>query len=195
MRRWLAALTACLAWCAVDARGQVAPVDRLVAVVGDQALMASDVRAALVLGSIPADGSADDVQAERLVLRELMRLEVDRFAVPPPAPAAVDARLRERLAGARADGSSADVDQSLLRRMAADDLRIAVYVEQRFSAAAQPTDVEVSVRAAVDAGRTPSPDDLEAARQQLGAERRQALVEEWAAGLRRRAPVRLVGRP
>jgi hypothetical protein len=68
------------------------------------------------------------------------------------------------------------VDETILRVYAADDLRLAAYLDERFSAASQPTDEEIR-----QAG--------EAARAKLVADRRQTLVNAWIADLRRRADV------
>jgi hypothetical protein len=174
-------------------------IDRLVAVVGDQALMQSDVRAARLLSSFPVASESDDaVGVEQVVLRELMRVEVDRFAVPDPPASDVDARL-DVLRGSTEAAAwaqrlrEAGLSESRLRRHVADDLRMATYIDQRFLAAAQPTDLEVAQRAAADTGRPATATSGDAARAAIVAERRAALVDEWLAGLRRRASVRLVG--
>ena len=76
-------------------------VDRLVAIVGEQALTWRDVEAARLLGSVAAGGTPAD-GVERLVTRELMHVEVERLAVAAPIPAAVDERLeraRQRAGG------------------------------------------------------------------------------------------------
>jgi hypothetical protein len=64
----------------------------------------------------------------------------------------------------------------VVRLFAADDLRLASYLDERFSAASQPTDDEIR-----QAG--------EAARQRLTDERRRTLISAWTAELRRRADV------
>lgn len=186
-------------WAApVPARGQSEAVDRLVAVVEQRALTATDLRLATRLGSIPGNVADEALLVEQLVARELIRLEVERFAVAEPSAAAVTERLRA-LAGARdvdawlADLSTLGVTPERIRRLVADDLRIASYLEQRFAAAAQPTDAEAVQRAGAD-GRT-SPEAIAAARRALTAERTRALIDEWLVGLRRRAAVRVVERP
>ncbi len=90
-----------------------------------------------------------------------MYVEVDRLAIAAPIAAAVDERLdlaRQRAGGAdafsralRALGLSDD----RARQWVADDLRIDVYVDQRFTAASQPTDAEVARAAAGSAGSVP----------------------------------------
>jgi hypothetical protein len=76
-----------------------------------------------------------------------------------------------------------------------DDLRIEAYVAQRFTAAAQPTDEEVAAYFASNATRFVQPgtvaDDaaMTRARAALVESRRQALVDAWLGGLRRRADI------
>lgn len=179
------------------AAGQPLPVDRLVAVVEQRALTASDLRLAIRLGSIPGNAANDAVLVEQLVTRELIRAEADRFAVVEPTAAEVDARLTLLAAGRPVDVwldelTSLGASPDRIRRMVADDLRVAAYVDQRFTTAAQPTDAEAAARAA--AGGSAAPADVAAARQALVAERRQVLIDDWVAGLRRRAAVRVVAR-
>src|SRR5918993_1174353 len=86
------------------ASSQPVLVDRLVAVVGDQALTWRDVEAARLLGSIPGGGTPAEA-VDRLVTRELMHVEVERLAVAAPIAAAVDervARARQRAGGPEA---------------------------------------------------------------------------------------------
>lgn len=197
-RLWRVAV-ACLAslWWPALAAGQPLPVDRLVAVVEQRALTASDLRLAIRLGSIPGNAANDAALVEQLVTRELIRAEAERFAVVEPTAAEIDARLT-LLAGGRQVAAWLDELASLgaspdrIRRMVADDLRIVAYVEQRFTTAAQPTDAEAAARAT--AGGSTTPEDVAAARHALVAERRQVLIDDWVTGLRRRAAVRVVAR-
>jgi hypothetical protein len=190
-------LLACGALVAVAAQAQ--PIDRLIAVVGDRALLASDLHAAIVLGSVPDEAAPEEVQVEQLVRRELMRLEVDRFGVQEPPREAIDEHGRQ-VAGMSAGEpwarlmEATGLGESNLRRMIADDLRIAAYLDQRFLTAAQPTELEVGQRAAAAIVRPPTPTELAAARQALVGERRQVLIDEWVAGLRRRSVVRVAAR-
>lgn len=200
LRRWIprACGAVLLAW--LGAHGswaQVVPVDRLVAVVEQRALTAGDLRLATRLGSIPGGATDETALVEQLVARELMRIEVDRFAIPEPAAEAVEARIaalagQRPLEAWRAEVLALGVSSEDIERSVADDLRITAYLDQRFTAAAQPTDTEVAARAAADGGV--SPERLASARRALVAERTQALVAEWVSGLRRRAAVRVVAR-
>ena len=72
--------------------------------------------------------------------------------------------------------AASGIGENVLRVHAADDLRLASYLDERFSAASQPTDAEVS-----QAG--------EASRPRLAEERRRTLVAAWSSELRRRADV------
>ena len=188
-----------LVWAGVAAASaQVQPVDRLVAVVEQRALTASDLRVATRLGSIAGNAPDEVALVDQLVARELVWHEMERFAVPEPARERVEARMAALASGRSLDDFLAElatlgVSRDGVRRIVADDLRIAAYIEQRFTAAAQPTDVEVATRAAAD-GDT-SAEGLAEARRALVAERTQALVADWVAGLRRRASVRMAVGP
>ncbi len=180
------------------AAAQVVLVDRLVAIVGEQALTHRDVEAAHLLGSIPPGSTADDA-VQRLVSRALMHLEVERLAVVAPIEAAVDERLdraRERVGGTAAFARALEVlglSQLRAREWIADDLRIDVYVDQRFTAPAQPTDVEVAQEAGKDGSGAPSADQLREARRRLVQVRRAALVADWLTGIRERTSVQIAG--
>jgi len=149
-------------------------IDRVIAVVSGQIITKSDLDAAA------AFGFAGNLQ--ELIDRTLMLNEVRKVAPPDPAPANVEARLaavRSRFATpaavARAMAESG-LDESALAVFAADDVRLAAYLEERFSAASQPTDAELR--------ETGEPE-----RARLMAERRRALVNAWIAELRRRAEI------
>ncbi len=197
---WLAVVTRLSVALAVGvgiAAAQAMPIDRLVAVVEQRALTAGDLRLATRLSSIPGGAPDEAALVEQLVTRELVRAEADRFAVTPPSEASVDARMAglasgqpmaDWLADLEALGASAD----RVRRHVADDLRIAAYIDQRFAAAAQPTEAEVTARLG---DTSDTPDARAAARRALIVERTDALVADWVAGLRRRASVRIVARP
>lgn len=174
---------------------QAVLVDRLVAIIGEQALTWRDVEAARLLGSIPPGGAPRDA-VERLVTRELMHGEVDRLAVAPPIAAAVDERLeraRQRAGGPEAFArslASLGLSETRARQWVADDLAIDVYVDQRFTAAAQPTDVEVTNEATAG-GRAATAEALADARRRLVQTRRTALVDDWLTGLRDRGNVQI----
>jgi len=139
-------------------------IDRVLAVVAGQMILLSDVTAAQELKLQTADGGGDPVRVvlEKLIDRELVLAEADRYAPPEPDAAAVDrevARVRARFASTDAfDGALArsGIDEKHLRETLRQDLRATAYVDQRFASA---------------------------------GDRRTQLVAEWLAGLRRRADV------
>ena len=139
-------------------------IDRVLAVVAGQLITLSDVTAAADLGLQAADGAADPVRAVlgKLIDRELVLAEVDRYAPAEPAADEVDRevqRVRARLPSPAAFDAAlarSGIDEKHLRETLRQDLRMRAYLDQRFSAA---------------------------------ADRRASLVDEWMAGLRRRGGV------
>jgi hypothetical protein len=139
-------------------------IDRLLAVVGGQLITLSDVTAARDLGLQSADGAADPVRAilSKLIDRELVLAEVDRYAPPEPTAQAIEQeveRIRARFASADALASAlarSGIDERQLREIIRQDLRMRAYLDQRFASA---------------------------------LERRQTLMDDWLAGLRRRGEV------
>jgi hypothetical protein len=139
-------------------------IDRVLAVVAGQLITLSDVTAARDLGLQSADGAADPIRAilSRLIDRELVLAEVDRYAPPEPTADAVDGelqRVRARFAS-QADLDAAlarsGIDQKNLRETLRQDLRTRAYLDQRFT---------------------------------TSSDRRTKAVEDWIAGLRRRGDV------
>jgi hypothetical protein len=230
-------LTLVITLSAVCAAGQGQLVDRLVAIVAEQAITLSDVRAARTFGlvraivSVGAGGSAsaggsgntsggggvgasaraseltDEVLVEKLVDRELMRAEIERFGMPQPPADALDARVREvraRFASVEAWSSALEecgLSESRLRAWVADDWRIEQYLQQRFDAAAQPTDDEVQQyylsrerEFATDGRPRPFEEVRDEARRRLTDVRRRTLVDEWLNGLRRRTEIVIRGK-
>lgn len=181
MRRvWAAVMAALLVLGARPASAEI--IDRVVAVVSGQVLTKSDVDAAIAFGTAAS--------LQELIDRVLMLNEVRRVAPADPAAADVNqelARMRGRLespaALARALAASGS-DESVLRVYAADDLRLASYLQERFSSASQPSDEEVRQYLRDHADVT-----AESTRQRVASERRQTLVNAWIAELRRRADV------
>lgn len=143
-------------------RGEV--IDRVLAVVAGQPITLSDVIGARDLGLQSADGAADPLRAilSKLIDRELMLAEVERYGPPEPTADAVDrevARIRARFSSADAYAAAAarsGIDVRHLRETARQTLLIDAYLVQRFTAA---------------------------------GDRRQSLIDDWIAGLRRRGTV------
>ena len=121
-------------------------IDRVLAIVAGQLITLSDVTAARELG---LDGAASQTRAadpvravlNTLIDRELVLAEVERYAPSEPLPEAIDreaARVRTRFASADAFAAAlarAGLDERDLREILRQDLRIAAYLDQRFTAA------------------------------------------------------------
>ncbi|HWW87277.1 MAG TPA: hypothetical protein VNZ26_26950 [Vicinamibacterales bacterium] len=143
-------------------------IDRVLAVINaNQLITLSDVTAARDLGLATAaidNDAPDPIRAvlSKLIDRELILAEVDRYAPPEPAAAAVDdevQKVRARFPSPEAFEAAlarSGIDLSHLRETLRQELRIAAYVTQRFPAT---------------------------------GDRRQALINEWVAGLRRRGDI------
>ena len=170
-----AAIALVLVSAVVSVRAEV--IDRVVAIVAGQVITKSDVDTAAALGI------ADNLQ--QLIDRVLMLTEVRRVAPPDPTSSNIAARvakIRSRFSSDADLGralSLGGIDQTVLQLLAADDLRLGAYLDERFAAASQPTDEEIR-----QAG--------ESARQRLAEEHRQALVSAWVAELRRRTEITMI---
>ena len=147
-----------------DSAASAEIIDRVLAVVGGQLITLSDVTAARDLGLQTAEGAADPVRGilSKLIDRELIVAEVDRYAPPEPTAEAIDretGRIRMRFPSAEAFVAALErsgADEKQLREIVRQDLRIRAYLDQRFSSA---------------------------------QERRQAVMDDWLSGLRRRGDV------
>jgi hypothetical protein len=138
-------------------------VDRTLAIVGGRPITLSDARTTLALRLIEG-ADVDSAVVQRLVDRELMLREIERYDPPEPEAALIEAGV----AAARAVAGGEEGLQRVLRtggfaegRLRAwirDDLRIDAYLQQRF---------------ALD-------------------ERREDLIADWVIDLRRRSPVTLL---
>ena len=190
------------------APAQAVVADRLVAVVSGQPIMASDLRAARALELVPGAATADDAALiDALTVRELMRAEVERFSttltdVDRGITARADAEARTARAGGEAGLAALGLTPGRLLAWLEDDARIERYMRQRFDAGAQPSDDEaltwfqIHERDYLRDGRPrPFAEVRDEIRARLAAERGQSLVDDWVAGLRRRAIVILVPGP
>jgi hypothetical protein len=142
-------------------------IDRVLAVVAGQLIMLSDVNAARDLGIVtPAPGSDQTGSVlARLIDRELMLAEVDRYAPAEPETADIDrefAAVRGRFPSEKAFEdvlARSGFDAAHVREIVRQNLRLRAYLDQRFTA--------------------PDGDNS----------RRQVLIDDWVVNLRRRTPV------
>ena len=116
-------------------------LERIVAHVDGTAITLTDLNAAIALGVVdaPSGSNRDALALERLIERQLVLAEVARCAPPEPLAAAVDrevatmtTRVGDRLAALM---ESTGIDESRIREMARDTLRIQAYATQRFGPA------------------------------------------------------------
>jgi hypothetical protein len=176
-------------------------LDRTVALVGGQAITLSDVRASMALGLIEDRQAGEAETIARLVDRELILREVQRYAPPPPEASAVEARLddiRKRAATPLAAAfEKFGFTETRLRAWVRDDLRTEAYLAQRFASATVPGDAEVSAaylreRAEFDKAGMTFDQAAAIVRERLVAARRRELVVDWLSDLRRRTDVLIV---
>ena len=188
---------------AVTALAAAETIDRVLAVAAGELITLSDVTAARDFGLVAAGGAADPIGAilAKLIDRELMLSEVDRFAPPEPAADAIDRELQQvRARFPSADAfdqalSRSGIDANHLRQTLRDNLRIRAYEDQRFTTP-PPTDEELG-RYYRDHPQTFMRQGqlapFEAVRadvaRSMNDERRATLIADWLAGLRRRADV------
>jgi hypothetical protein len=178
-------------------------IERVLAIAAGNLIMASDVSAARDLGLVSVESAPDPVRAalSALIDRALVLTEVDRYAPPEPDEDAIAAELgaiRARFkTPERFDATlaRAGLDERHLRERLRQDLRIAAYLDQRFTVV-QPTDEEVELVFRNDSARFTREGSLmplDEARavivREIIQERRAGRVEEWVAGLRRRAQI------
>jgi hypothetical protein len=135
----------------------------------------------------------------RLVDRALMLAEVERYTPREPGDAAIEQKLedvRSRFSSAEhfeAALARTGLNERQLRERLRQELRIAAYLDQRFPVA-EPTDDDVLAFYRDQQGRfvrqgalAPLEQVREDVVQGIVAERRQMRIDDWIAGLRRRA--------
>lgn len=180
-------------------------LDRTLALVGGQPITLSDARAAMALGLVPTDRSVNPIPGvtARLVDRELILREVQRYAPAPPSESAVDARLDDIVKGL-ADASALTrvletngFTDTRLRAWIRDDLRTQAYLAQRFASASTPTETEIAqaytrARAEFDKAGQTFEQAAPIVRDRLVESRRAELIADWVSDLRRRTDVVIV---
>jgi hypothetical protein len=178
-------------------------IDRVLAVVDGVVITLSDVAAASALGLVPEDNSDDRTGAvlARLINRQLILGEVDRYAPSEPSNESIEQELqsiRSRFASTDAYNAALTrlgLDDKRVRQTARDSLRIRAYLEQRF-AVPPPGDEELrryyrehSQEFTKDGQTVPFENARAQIEKTLVTARRQMLVDDWVNGLRRRADI------
>jgi len=178
-------------------------VDRTLALVGGQPITLSDARAALALGLIetgPGSPAPTGDGITRLIQRELVLREVQRYAPAAPSESAVDERLekiRGRFPDAAAMNRVLDANgftDARLRGWVRDDLRTEAYLAQRFASATVPADAEIAreytqSKAVYDQKFASFEEAAPAIRQLLVESRRRQLIADWVSDLERRTEI------
>jgi hypothetical protein len=139
-------------------------IDRVLAVVSGRLITLSDVNAASELGLVAPQAAADPIRdvLSRLIDRELQLAEVDRYA--PPEPSAAD--LDREVQAVEARFGSQGLFDAALARAGIDLPTLREWLRNDFR-----------IRAYLDQ------------RFSAGQARRQQTIDEWTAGLRRRADI------
>ena len=176
-------------------------IERTLAIVGTQVITLSDARAAVRLGLIEAERTADPTSVTQLLVdRELILREVQRYAPPAPSEGSIDARLDEIKKALGGDGEWARLLEETaftevrLRAWVGDDLRSVAYLAQRFASASTPTDAEIGLafteqRAEFDRTGTNFEQAAPILRERIVVARRRELIADWVSDLRRRTEV------
>lgn len=161
-----------LSFCLFPGRVSGEVIDRVLAVVSGSLITLSDVNAARDLGLVKLRESPDPVRdvLSQLIDRELQLAEVDRYAPPEPSAADVDREVQT----VRSRFPSAEALEAVLARSGIDLAHLRETMREN-----------LRIRGYLDQ------------RFSVSDERRPQVVDEWIAGLRRRADIidlYLVGR-
>jgi hypothetical protein len=189
-------------------QAQVNVLDRILAIVDGEVVTLSDVRAARQLKLVAgADALTDDQLLDALIERRLTIAEVARYTSAEPPAAEVAARRKSWEATLPGGVTSAAALASVGMRDAAltawfrEDLRLAAYLDQRFTAAAQPTRQQAMAYFQAHAGDfvangvIPEFASVEPeVRRRVAAERRATRIHDWVEALKSRAEIRRLGK-
>jgi len=174
-------------------------LDRIVARVNGVPITLTDVKAAIALGLVAAPESA---AIEQLIDRQLVLNEVARFVPPEPPAAAVAVETGSLMtqAGPRLPEvmATTGIDESRIREIARENLRIQAYLNQRFGVNVQLTEEEVAQYYRIHPEEftrrgtlMPFTEAEPLARERASAERRALTVAQWMRDLRGRAEISL----
>ena len=178
-------------------------VDRVLARIGTEAITQTDVQALVEFGLIEARSATDPAAVRQAIERQLALKEVSRF---PPA-AQPEAALEQQLAamkarvGERLDAviSANGLDETRVRGLARDTLRIRTYLDQRFGSTTPVSEDEARKyfeehrdQFTRNGTMLTFEEAAAEARQRAAAERLARAVTRWLQDLRARSDVVLV---
>ena len=174
-------------------------IDKVVATVDRKLIMLSDVRAVTELGVLAMgsnEGSESQVTS-RLINSILILVEVDRFLVSEPPQPVIQRRIDElkehhsTVKSFETAWKSVGMTEERLYRLVRNDLRIDIYLRQRFTSTAEPTNAELvqyhkenQHQYVHNGSRLSFNDARELVRDDLLEERRQVIIQNWIARLR-----------
>jgi len=193
------------AFCILNYAVAQQPLDRLLARIGTTPITYTDVQAAVGLGLVDATAPDDPAALSQVIDRRLMLIEVARFPPAEPPAAAVEQQLAalKKHAGDRLPGlmRATGLDETRLRDLARDTLRIQGYVAQRFGTSRQVGDDEVrryydehQAQFTRNAKVIPFEEAEAEARRLAAAARLRDAINQWVHDLRMRAEVVEVGK-
>ena len=120
----------------IAAAAQEQLLDRVLARIGTEAITQTDVQALVDFGLVQATSATDPAAVRQAIERQLAVREVSRFPPAEPPEAAVEQQLTamKARAGARLDAvmQANGLDETRVRGLARDTLRIQTYLDQRF---------------------------------------------------------------
>ena len=176
-------------------------LDRVLAVVGSDVIMLSDVRTVTTFGLMPDAHNEADVLTQ-LIDRALILGEVNRFIVPEPGVGVIEARLddlRSRFPTPEAflDAlAKVGMTETSLARALLKGWQVENYLEQRFGSTVQPTEAELAryYRGRINqysiGGETQPFDQIrDQVQRDLHGERQRTLIADWIARLNLRVKV------
>tara|TARA_B100000929_G_scaffold272493_2_gene244079 strand:+ start:1855 stop:2430 length:576 start_codon:yes stop_codon:yes gene_type:complete len=176
-------------------------IDRVVAVVGSDVIMLSDVRTVTTFGLIPDARNEADVLT-RLIDRALILAEVNRFIVPEPGVGVIEAKfddLRSSFPTPEAflhALAEVGMTETGLARVLLKGWRVENYLEQRFGSMVQPTETELAQyyrgqinHYSVSGERQPFDQIRDQVRRDLQEERQGVLIADWITRLSLRVKV------
>ena len=206
--RWTGARVVCVhlaacVLCVVSLLSAQQLVDRVLARIETEAITQTDVQTLVEFGLIEAGSATDPAAVRQAIERQLALKEVSRFPPAEPPETAIDqqvAAMKARV-GARLDAvmRANGLDETRVRGLARDTLRIRTYLDQRFGITTPVSEDEA--RKYFDAHRDQFArngtlltfeEAAAEARQRAAAERLARAVTRWLQDLRARSDVVLV---